>query len=76
MILSSTAGQKDLPRYFKQVFDIAGRIQNGRIDFTIPDGRVFRVDSKRPGPVAVLEIHDNDVFARLIREGQLGFCDA
>ncbi|WP_147124703.1 SAM-dependent methyltransferase [Shimia ponticola] len=76
MILSSTSGQKDLPRYFRQVFDIAGRIENGRIDFTIPDGRTFRVDSKRPGPVAHLEIHDNDVFARLIREGQLGFCDA
>ena len=30
----------------------------------------------RPGLVAEIEIHNPDLFARLIREGDLGFCDA
>ncbi|SEO88856.1 cyclopropane-fatty-acyl-phospholipid synthase [Salinihabitans flavidus] len=76
MILTSTKGQRDLPRYFARVFDAAGKINSGRIDFMMPDGRVFRAEGPNPGPVAVLNIHNADTFARLIREGDLGFCDA
>ncbi|MEM9350658.1 MAG: cyclopropane-fatty-acyl-phospholipid synthase family protein [Pseudomonadota bacterium] len=76
MILTSTRGQGDLPRYFSQVFDLARTAENGRLDVVLPDGRQFRADTRKPGPVAEVHIHDNDVFARLIREGQLGFCDA
>jgi len=76
MILTSTTGQKDLPRYFAPVFDMAGRMPNGRLDLHLPDGRVFRAEGRNPGPVAEVHVHDADVFARLIREGDLGFCDA
>ncbi|MEM9437157.1 MAG: cyclopropane-fatty-acyl-phospholipid synthase family protein [Pseudomonadota bacterium] len=76
MILTSTRGQGELPRYFAQVFDLARAAENGRLDVVLPDGRQFRADTRKPGPVAEVHIHDNDVFARLIREGQLGFCDA
>ncbi len=76
MILTTTQGQKDLPRYFSQVFDVASRMQTGQLDFVLPDGRVFRAKGKEPGYVAVLEIHNRDTFARLIREGDLGFCEA
>ncbi|MEL6688979.1 MAG: cyclopropane-fatty-acyl-phospholipid synthase family protein [Pseudomonadota bacterium] len=76
MILTSTRGQKNLPRYFTHVFDLAQVAENGRLDIRLPDDRVFRADTKRPGPVAEVVVHDNDVFARMIREGQLGFCDA
>ncbi|MCH2075420.1 MAG: cyclopropane-fatty-acyl-phospholipid synthase family protein [Rhodobacteraceae bacterium] len=76
MILTSTRGQKNLPRYFTHVFDLALVAENGRLDIRLPDDRVFRADTKRPGPVAEVVVHDNDVFARMIREGQLGFCDA
>ena len=76
MILTTTQGQKDLPRYFSQVFDVASRMQTGQLDFALPDGRVFRAKGKEPGYVAVLEIHNPDTFARLIREGDLGFCEA
>ena len=76
MILTSTEGQQDLPRYFSRVFDMAKQMQHGRIDFTLPDGRVFRAEGAKPGHVAELHIHDPDLFARLIREGDLGFCDA
>jgi cyclopropane-fatty-acyl-phospholipid synthase len=76
MILSSTEGQGDLPRYFTQVFAMAQNMQHGRVDFVLPDGRVFRAEGRKPGPVAELRIHNSDLFARLIREGDLGFCDA
>lgn len=74
--LTSLEGQKDLPRYFKAVFDQAQTLANGRLDFHLPDGRVFRVEGQAAGPVAELHIHNVDIFARLIREGDLGFCDA
>ena len=76
MILTSTEGQKNLPRYFARVFGMAQDMQNGRIDFHLPDGRVFRAEGANPGHVAELHIKSDDLFARLIREGDLGFCDA
>ncbi|MEM6657967.1 MAG: cyclopropane-fatty-acyl-phospholipid synthase family protein [Pseudomonadota bacterium] len=76
MILTTTTGQKDLPRYFAQVFKMLGKMGSGRLDVILPDGRVFRAEGPKPGPVAQVEIHDPDVFARLIREGELGFSDA
>ena len=76
MVLTSTEGQQGLPRYFSQVFETVQKINTGRVDFNLPDGRVFRAEGKNTGPVTSLEIKDNDLFARLIREGDLGFCEA
>ncbi|MCR9126976.1 MAG: cyclopropane-fatty-acyl-phospholipid synthase family protein [Rhodobacteraceae bacterium] len=76
MILTTTDGQKDLPRYFTRVFAMGQALKNGRLDMVLPDGRVFRAEGSNPGPVAEMHIHNPDLFARLIREGDLGFCDA
>lgn len=76
MILTDTRGQPDLPRYFAQVFEVATAIPSGRLDVHLPDGRVFRAEGTQPGPVAEVHVHNPDTFARLIREGDLGFCDA
>ncbi len=75
-VLYDTAGQADLPRYFAQVFAVARRMQNGRLDFVLADGRRFRATGPEPGPVGEVVVHDPDIFARLIRDGDLGFCDA
>ncbi len=75
-ILTSTKGQKDLPRYFGPVFDIVRNLNHGRIDFKLPDGRVFRAQGREPGHAVELVVHNTDCFARLIREGDLGFSDA
>ncbi|WP_128253527.1 SAM-dependent methyltransferase [Falsirhodobacter deserti] len=75
-VLTSTSGQKDLPNYFAPVFEVARKLDHGRLDVVLPDGRVFRAEGAKPGPAARIEIHDPGVFARLIREGDLGFCDA
>ena len=74
--LTSAKGQTGLPRYFATAFGVAGRLQEGRLDFVLPDGRRFRAEGAKPGPVAEITIHNPDTFARLIREGDLGFCDA
>ncbi len=76
MILTTTQGQAGLPRYFVPVFDMISRMPRGRLDLVLPDGRRFRAEGKAAGYVAELQIHNADLFARLIREGDLGFCEA
>ncbi|MEO1778101.1 MAG: cyclopropane-fatty-acyl-phospholipid synthase family protein [Pseudomonadota bacterium] len=76
MILTTTDGQDRLPRYFARVFSMAQGMNTGRLDFVLNDGRCFRAEGPNPGPVAAVHIHNDDLFARLIREGDLGFCDA
>lgn len=75
-VLTTVKGQASLPRYFAKAFDVARRLGEGRLDFVLPDGRRFRIDGAAPGLAAEIEVHNPDLFARLIREGDLGFCDA
>ncbi|WP_299374824.1 cyclopropane-fatty-acyl-phospholipid synthase family protein [uncultured Tateyamaria sp.] len=76
MIKTTTDGERNLPRYFARAFALLQTVNKGRIDFVLPDGRHFRAEGPNPGPVAEVHIHNEDLFARLIREGDLGFCDA
>ncbi|TNC71441.1 SAM-dependent methyltransferase [Rubellimicrobium roseum] len=76
MILTSTEGQENLPRYFAQVFAIASRLARGRLDIVLPDGRRFRAEGRQAGYVAEIVVHNPDLFARTVREGHLGFSDA
>jgi cyclopropane-fatty-acyl-phospholipid synthase len=75
-ILTTAKGQAGLPRYFAAAFDVASKLGEGRLDFVLPDGRRFRAEGKAPGLAAEIRVVDPDVFARLIRDGDLGFCDS
>ena len=75
-VLTSTDKQQNLPRYFARVFDLVGNLNSGMVDFVLPDGRRFRAEGSMPGPITEINIINPDVFVRLIREGELGFCDA
>jgi len=75
-VATSTHGQTGLPRYFAAAFDSLSRLQRGRLDFKLPDGRVFRAEGKKPGPAAEVNIINPECFARLIRDGDLGFAEA
>ncbi|SFR51018.1 SAM-dependent methyltransferase [Litoreibacter janthinus] len=75
-VLTHTQGHSHLPRYFAQAFSTAQKMRAGRLDMKLPDGRVFRAEGREAGICAEIDIHNNDLFARLIREGDLGFCDA
>jgi cyclopropane-fatty-acyl-phospholipid synthase len=75
--LTTTEGQTGLPRYFGRALRaVQGATTEGRLDFVLADGRRFRVEGRKAGPVAELHIHNDDLFGRLIREGDLGFCEA
>ncbi|MDG1377740.1 MAG: cyclopropane-fatty-acyl-phospholipid synthase [Yoonia sp.] len=76
MILTTTKGQENLPRYFAAVFDVIQTLKRGRLDIELPDGRVFRAEGQQAGHMATLQVHNPDIFARTIREGDLGFCEA
>jgi len=76
MILTTTKGQSNLPRYFAPVFDVIRTLKRGRVDIILPDGRHFRAEGQEPGYVAELHVHNADLFARTVREGDLGFCEA
>jgi len=76
MIKTTTDAEHNLPRYFARAFSMLGGMNKGRVDFVLQDGRRFRAEGPNPGPVAEVHIHNDDLFARLIREGDLGFCDA
>ena len=76
MILTSTDGQKNLPRYFSQSFAVAQNIKAGRLEIVLPDGRTFSASGAELGPIAILEVHNEELFARLIREGYVGFSEA
>lgn len=64
------------PRYFHRVLGMAQGMQRGRLDFVLPDGSRHVAQGQAPGPEAEITLHHRDVFARLIREGDLGFCEA
>ncbi|MGB3555578.1 MAG: cyclopropane-fatty-acyl-phospholipid synthase family protein [Jannaschia sp.] len=74
--ITSLDGQTDLPRYFAAAFGMLQQARSGRMDVVLPDGRRFRHEGAEPGPVAEIIVRDDGVFARLVREGDLGFTDA
>ena len=64
-----------LPRWFETFFGVLKRIEAGRIEISLPDGREFAVEGDRPGPTGRLDIRNPEFFSRMVREGELGFCE-
>ncbi|WP_158968338.1 SAM-dependent methyltransferase [Chachezhania sediminis] len=75
-ILTTTDGQRGLPRYFAACFALLDRLDRGQIDVQLPDGRTFRRTGAEPGPAVLIEVHNPGLFSRMIREGDMGFSDA
>ena len=75
-VLTSTKGQKGLPRYFAPVFEMVSHLAEGRLDFVLPDGRRFVCGGTAPGEVAEIFVRNPDVFARALREGEVGFAES
>ncbi|MEM9011608.1 MAG: cyclopropane-fatty-acyl-phospholipid synthase family protein [Pseudomonadota bacterium] len=74
--LETTAGQPNLPRYFAIAFSIFQRFSVGTIDVALPDGRVFRAAGSQPGPYGRMDVAEPGFFARVVRDGELGFAEA
>ncbi|MGG7568256.1 class I SAM-dependent methyltransferase [Rhodovulum sp. DZ06] len=74
-VLTSLRGAKDLPRWFGAVFDTVSGLRRGRVRFTLPDGRVFAAEGREAGPDAEVLVRDARLFARMIRDGEMGFAE-
>jgi cyclopropane-fatty-acyl-phospholipid synthase len=75
-VLLTTAGEQGLPRWFATTFAYLRTIAAGAVEIRLPDGRAFRVDGQEPGPLGVLDVKHPDLFARVARDGELGFAEA
>ncbi len=75
-VITTTRGQRDLPRWFSACMSVLEQLPSGSIDLALPDGRIFRAEGRSPGPAARLDVRDPRFFARVAREGELGFCEA
>ncbi len=75
-VLTSTRGQRDLPRWFVTSYALVCRMKHGTFDTVLPDGRVFRATGPAPGPHGVFQVVNPDIFTRIAREGDLGFAEA
>jgi cyclopropane-fatty-acyl-phospholipid synthase len=73
---TSLEGQNDLPRLFASVHQLLGRVQAGTLDVSLPDGRTFRYEGGKPGPYAHVQVRNDQLFSRVIREGDNAFPEA
>ncbi|QIE55968.1 class I SAM-dependent methyltransferase [Pikeienuella piscinae] len=71
-------GSKDgpTPRYFRAVWNIVKALKIGSMAFVLPDGRRFESKGPAPGPHGEIVVRNPEMFARLVREGDLGFAEA
>ena len=74
--LTTLDGQDGLPRWFATSWSMIRDLPVGRLDVVLPDGRTFRVEGRAPGPEGRLEVRNPAFFARVAREGELGFAEA
>jgi len=76
--LYSIEGLTNLPRYFSRIFPVLQNLKHGRLDIGLPSGDVIRIDSDDldGGPHARFDVIDDGLFARIVRDGEIGFAEA
>ena len=75
-IYTSIKDQANLPRYFRRIFKILLNLKVGSVEVKLPDERIFKVVGETNGLNARIDIIDPDCFARLVRDGDIGFMEA
>lgn len=60
----------------RAILRIADRLAIGVLDVRMPDGDCLRYSGSEPGPRATIEVRDERLFGRLLRDGALGFAEA
>ncbi|MEM7190141.1 MAG: class I SAM-dependent methyltransferase, partial [Pseudomonadota bacterium] len=76
MMYETMKGQAGLPRWCETVFGVMQRIEVGSMGFTLPDGRSFVAKGSKPGPDGHFKIHNDKLFGRIVRDGDMGFAEA
>jgi len=75
MVLTSTNGEKHLPRWFETFFSTLQRLETGAIEVALPDGRVFAVHTGQAGPAGRIDVANPEFFTRMARDGDIGFAE-
>ncbi len=70
------AADAPLPRWFPTLFGLLDRLGSGSVEVRLPDGRLFTARGAAPGPVGRIDVHEPELFARLVRQGDLAFPEA
>jgi cyclopropane-fatty-acyl-phospholipid synthase len=60
----------------RKALGLVSHLQVGRLDIAMPDGRRLRVEGSRPGPAALLKVHDIHFARRLAGGGDIGMAEA
>ncbi len=68
--------ENKLPRRFNNVLTLLKGLEKGSLEIELPNNRVFSVKGHANGPKAKIKIVNNEFFARLVREGENGFCES
>lgn len=66
---------QNYPFAVRKAIEFATRIERGRLDIRMPEGRILRIDGGEPGPTAVMLINDF-AFARSLAQGEIGLADS
>lgn len=64
------------PRWFRPIFKALQDLEAGRLDFRMPDGRLYRCMGDKDGPHGVVEVKNPAMFGRLLCRGGLGFFES
>ncbi|MEM6678081.1 MAG: cyclopropane-fatty-acyl-phospholipid synthase family protein [Pseudomonadota bacterium] len=75
MAATRARSETHLPRWFDSFYTILKRIECGRIEVKLTDGRVYAAEGAAPGPLGRIDVVDPDFFSRMVREGEMGFCE-
>ena len=75
MVLTSTNGERHLPRWFETFFSTLRRLETGAIEVALPDGRVFAVHTGQAGPAGRIDVANPEFFTRMARDGDIGFAE-
>ena len=68
--------EKNLPRRFNNVLNLLSGLENGSLKIELTDSQIFTIKGENVGPSADIKILHDDFFARLVREGENGFCES
>lgn len=66
----------DPPRWLRPVLRALQNLEAGRLDFKLPDGRLFASMGRADGPHGVVEVRNPALFWRLLGRGELGFFES
>lgn len=77
-VSAANAGEltRDYPFAVRQAFNFATRLERGRLDVTMPDGKSYRFQGRDAGPEAVMIVHDLGFARRLASGGEVGIAEA